>query len=193
MSAPGRQRATAADVVLIARERFQAGERVEMGAIAERLGLNRVTVYRWVGSRERLLVEVLWSLAEATLRVAREQVRARGGERIVSILSLFIVAVLGNPGMIQFAEQEPDLTLRLLTREDAGFQTRLIGWVQEVLEEEVTRGRLELRGDPADYAYALVRVLESFVMVDLITGEQPQPERAEHVMRLLLGRRGVEL
>ena len=53
---------------------------------------------------------------------------------------------------------------------------------------EVTAGRLELRGDPDDYAYALVRVLESFVMTDLITGEKPQPKRAEHVMRLLLVR-----
>jgi AcrR family transcriptional regulator len=188
MTAPGRPRASAADVVLLARERFQAGERVEMGTIAEAVGLNRVTVYRWVGSRERLLVEVLWSLAEATLRAAREEVRAVGGERIVRILSRFILAVLQNPGMTQFAEHEPDLAMRLLTREDAGFQARLIGWVHEMLTEEVTAGRLELRSDPGDYAYALVRVLESFVMTDLITGERPHAERAEHVMRLLLVR-----
>ena len=188
MSAPGRQRATAADVVLLARERFQAGERVEMGTIAESLGLNRVTVYRWVGSRDRLLVEVLWSLAEATLRAAREQVRAVGGERIVRILSQFILAVLTNPGLMQFVEHEPDLALRLYTREEAGFQSRLIDWVHEALEEEVTAGRLELRGEPRDYAYALVRVQESFVVTDMITGEKPQTERAEHVMRLLLGR-----
>jgi AcrR family transcriptional regulator len=188
MTASGRTRASAADVVLLARERFQAGDRVEMGTIAEALGLNRVTVYRWVGSRERLLVEVLWSLAEATLRTAREEVRVQGGERVVRILSQFIVAVLTNPGLMHFVEQEPDLALRLLTREDAGFQSRLIDWVHEVLSEEVTAGRLELRGDPGDYAYALVRVQESFVMTDLITGERPQAERAEHVMRLLLGR-----
>jgi AcrR family transcriptional regulator len=188
MSASRRPRVTAADVVLLARERFQAGGRVEMGTLAEALGLNRVTVYRWVGSRERLLVEVLWSLAEATLRGARTQVRAVGGERIVRILSQFILAVLANPGLTQFAEQEPELALRLLTREDAGFQSRLIDWVQEVLVEEMAAGRLELRSDSGDYAYALVRVLESFVMTDLITGEKPQPERAEHVMRLLLVR-----
>jgi AcrR family transcriptional regulator len=188
MAASGRTRASAADVGLLARERFQRGERVEMGAIAGTLGLNRVTIYRWVGSRERLLVEVLWSLAEPTLRAAREQVRVRGGERIVRILSRFIVAVLSNRGLTHFVEQEPDLALRLLTREDAGFQSRLIDWVHGVLLEEIAAGRLELRGDPGDYAYALVRVLESFVMTDLITGEKPQAERAEHVMRLLLGR-----
>jgi AcrR family transcriptional regulator len=175
-------------VFLLARERFLAGERVEMGGIAEQLGLNRVTIYRWVGSRERLLVEVLWSLAEPTLCGARERVKDVGGERIVRILSEFIVAVLSNTGMTEFVEHEPDLALRLLTREDAGFQSRLIDWVHELLIEEANDGQLELRSDPADYSYALVRVLESFVMTDLITGEKPRPERAAHVMRLLLVR-----
>jgi AcrR family transcriptional regulator len=67
------QRATAQDAVLLARRRFQAAERIDMGAIAQELGVNRVTLYRWVGSRDRLLVEVLWSLADATL--AREDAR----------------------------------------------------------------------------------------------------------------------
>ena len=54
------QRATAQDAVLLARRRFLAAERIDMGAIAQELGVNRVTLYRWVGSRDRLLVEVLW-------------------------------------------------------------------------------------------------------------------------------------
>jgi AcrR family transcriptional regulator len=183
-----RVRATPADAFSVARERFLAGGRVEMGMIAEELGLNRVTLYRWVGSREQLLVEILWSLAEPTLRAAREEVSERGAERIVGILSEFIVSVVTNTGLTHFAEQEADLALRLMTREDAGFQQRLIEWVHRVLNEEVTAGRLELRSDPAEYAYALVRVLESFVMTDLITGEQSHAERAAHVMRLLLVR-----
>jgi AcrR family transcriptional regulator len=183
-----RPRATPEDAFRVARERFLAGGRVEMGTIAEELGLNRVTLYRWVGSREQLLVDVLWSLAEPTLRASHDQVSERGAERIVRILSEFVVSVVSNSGLRHFAEQEPDLALRLLTREDAGFQRRLIDWVGQVLIEEVTAGRLELRSDPADYAYALVRVFESFAMTDLITGEQSHPERAAHVMRLLLVR-----
>ena len=34
-----------------------------MSALADELGVNRVTLYRWIGSRDRLLVEVIWSLA----------------------------------------------------------------------------------------------------------------------------------
>lgn len=179
---------TAVDVFHLARARFMAGERVEMGALAEELGMNRVTVYRWVGSRDQLLVEVLWSLAQATLEHEREQVTDAGGERVVRVLTNFIVAVLSNPAMIRFVEQEGELAMRLLTRADAGFQPRFIEWVHDLLVEECMTGRLELRHEISDYAYALVRVLESYISLDLITGEQPDPKRAEHVLRLLLVR-----
>jgi AcrR family transcriptional regulator len=177
---------TALDVFELARSRFMAGERVEMGALAEELGLNRVTIYRWVGSREQLLVEVLWSLAEPTLRHERESVGETGAERIVRILTNFIVAVISNHGMVRFVEQEGELVMRLLTREDAGFEPRLVAWVHELLLEECEAGRLKLPGEAMDCAFGLVRVLESYISLDLITGETPQPERAERILRLLL-------
>src|SRR5687768_8143034 len=52
------------EVLRLARRRLAAGERLEMSSLAAELGVNRVTLYRWVGSRERLLVEVLWSMAD---------------------------------------------------------------------------------------------------------------------------------
>ena len=54
-----------------------------MSALAEELGVNRVTLYRWVGSRNQLLVEVIWSLAERTLDDIDGRVRAKGAERVV--------------------------------------------------------------------------------------------------------------
>jgi hypothetical protein len=68
-------RSNALDALRLARRRFLRGQRVDMGAIALELGVNRVTLYRWVGSRERLLVEVVWSLADTTLQ--REGARTR--------------------------------------------------------------------------------------------------------------------
>ena len=56
--------------VPLARRRFLAGERLDMTALATELGVNRVTLYRWVGSREKLLVEVIWDLGTRTLRDA---------------------------------------------------------------------------------------------------------------------------
>ena len=49
-----------------ARRTFLAGQRVDMGELARDLGINRATLYRWVGSRDQLLVEIVWSLADRT-------------------------------------------------------------------------------------------------------------------------------
>jgi AcrR family transcriptional regulator len=186
VSSPPRPKPSAVDAVALARERFLAGERVEMGVLADEVGANRVTVYRWVGSREKLLVEVLWSLAEPTLDHERGRVTATGSERVVRILTNFIVAVVSNPGMTRFVSDEGELAIRLMTRPEAGFQPRLIAWVHDLLEEETTAGRLELPGELNDCAYGIVRVLESYISLDLIQGVQPDPARAEHIFRLIL-------
>ena len=67
----------------LARRKWQAAERIDMTALARELGVNRVTLYRWVGSREQLLVEVIWSLAELSLENLVARTRATGAERVV--------------------------------------------------------------------------------------------------------------
>ena len=52
-------RPTALDAFRLARRAFLDGRRVDMGVLARELDVNRATLYRWVGTREHLLVEVL--------------------------------------------------------------------------------------------------------------------------------------
>jgi AcrR family transcriptional regulator len=179
-------RPTALDALKLARRRFQAAERIDMGAMAEELGVNRVTLYRWVGSRNHLLVETLWALAEATLARQEERVRDRGAERIVQIVTRFVDACVTNAGMRRLLSEEGELVMRLLTRSDAGFQPRLIDAIRRLLDEETRAGRLDLPVDLAEVAYVVVRLIESYVYLDLITGEQPDARRAEPVLRMLL-------
>jgi len=179
-------RPTALDAFTLARRRFLAGERLDMTALATELGVNRVTLYRWVGSREKLLVEVIWGLGSRTLRDATRRSRKRGADRIVGIVSRFTAAVLANPGMSRFLADEGELAMRLLTRRDMDFQPRLIAAVEELLETEVQRGTLDLPADVHDVAYTMVRIVESYIYLDLITGEPPDAGRAEAILRLLL-------
>ena len=53
------------DALREGRRRFLAGQRVDMSELATALGISRATLYRWVGDREQLLGEILWSFAEA--------------------------------------------------------------------------------------------------------------------------------
>jgi AcrR family transcriptional regulator len=180
------RRPTPLDAFRLARRKFLSAERIDMSALADELGVNRVTLYRWVGSRDRLLVEVVWSLGERTLQKVDRGVRATGGERVVRVVTRFLDDVISNPGMRRWLADEGELAMRLLTRHDTDFQPRLIDAIEEILREESDAGRLSLPVDLHEVAYVIVRLIESYTYLDLITGEQPDARRAEPVLRMLL-------
>jgi len=157
-----------------------------MSGLAEDLGVSRVTLYRWVGSREHLLVDVIWSLARRTLDTIESEVTETGPERIVQIVTRFLDAVITNAGMRRWLAEEGESAMRLLTRHQTGFQPRLIDAMHDLLREETDAGRLALPVDLREVAYVIVRLIESYTYLDLITGEQPDAQRAEPILRLLL-------
>jgi AcrR family transcriptional regulator len=176
------------EVLRLARRRLVSGARLEMSALAAELGVNRVTLYRWVGSRERLLVEVLWSMADRALRAVRSQVPA-APDRAVKVVVGFLECVLANPGMQHLLAADPELTMRLLTHRAAGFQPRLLAAVEELLREETAAGRLDVPMDAHELAYVVVRVIESYTYLDVLLGEEPEAHRAEAALHVLLDRR----
>ncbi len=180
------RRPTPLDAFRLARRKFLAAERIDMSALADDLGVNRVTLYRWVGSREQLLVEIVWSLGSKTLANCDRRTRARGAERIIKVVIRFLDDVISNEGMRRWLAEEGELAMRLLTRHDTDFQPRLIAAVEALLREETEAGRLDLPVDLHEVAYVIVRLIESYTYLDLITGEQPDAQRAEPVLRLLL-------
>jgi len=106
----------------------------------------------------------------------------RGAERVVAVVTRFTEVVIANPGMQRWLAEEGELAMRLLTRSDRGFQPRLIGYVEGLLERE----RVELEAGRREVAYVIVRVIESYTYLDLILGERPDARRAEPILRLLL-------
>ena len=179
-------RPTATDAFRLARRHWLAGDRVDMSAMAAELNVNRVTLYRWVGSREQLLVEVVWSLGARTLEKVDARVRAKGAERIVRVVTRFLEDVIPNEGMRRWLAEEGELAMRLLTRHDTDFQPRLIDAIQRLLQEETDAGRLDLPVELREVAYVIVRLIESYTYLDLITGERPEAGRAEPIFRRLL-------
>jgi AcrR family transcriptional regulator len=179
-------RPTGLDAFLRARKRFLAAERIDMSALAADLGVSRVTLYRWVGSRDRLLVEVIWSLARRTLENIEAEADDAGPERIVRVVTRFLEDVIANPGMQRWLAEEGESAMRLLTRGESGFQPRLIDAMHDLLTEQADAGALALPVDLREVAYVIVRLIESYTYLDLITGEEPDARRAEPILRLLL-------
>lgn len=173
-----------------ARRGFLAGDRVDMGALARELGVNRATLYRWVGSRDQLLIEVLWSLADRTFdRLLTDPPPSGSGQsRVATVLDAWVHGVIANRGMRAFVENEGDLALRLLTTRATDYQARLLGRVRALLAEDLDAGRVRSDIPLDDLTYVVVRILESYVYLTLITGEQPDPDRAGRVLHALLPR-----
>jgi AcrR family transcriptional regulator len=179
-------RPTASDALRLAQRRFLAAERIDMSAVAEELGINRVTLYRWFGSRDRFLVEVIWALARRTLDMVEGETRQRGAARIVAVVTGFLDTVIADAGMQRWLSEDGEHAMRLLTRHETSFQPRLIAAIEDLLEHEADAGRLELPVDLHELAYVIVRLIESYTYLDLITGEKPEAARAEPILRMLL-------
>jgi AcrR family transcriptional regulator len=181
------RRPTALDAFKRARRNFQEGRRLDMRALAADLGVNRVTLYRWVGSREQLLCEVLWSLTERTVQKRLLELEPTSDcSRLGPVLTEFVRDVKQNKGMHRFLDEEGELALRLLTVSSGGFQPRFIALVHALLVEDLEAGRLTSPIPLDDLAFTLVRIVESYVHRRIITGEEPDADGAGRVLNALL-------
>ena len=182
-------RPTALDAFRQARRTFLGGDRVDMQALARSLGVDRATLYRWVGSREQLLTEILWSLIEPTIRKLRTEAggsAAAGQSPAAAVITGTVRHVIASPGMRRFLDREGELALRLLTTRATDFETRLTSLVGELVDQEASAGRLAAAVPQEDLPYVLVRIMESYIYLGLITGQHPDPDRADRVISALL-------
>jgi len=167
---------------------FMRRERIDMSAMARQLDINRATLYRWVGSREQFLVEMIWQLTLKSLDQIERGLDSTGPDRIISLTTRFAEQVIENPGMKHWLATEGDSAMGLLTRSEAGYQSRLIGWMEESIDYQVISGHMSLPPDVGshDLAYVIERVMAGYIYLDLITGEKPDARRAEPLLRMLL-------
>jgi AcrR family transcriptional regulator len=184
---PGRPAAASRDDVLSAATRqYLSGERVDVQAIAARLGLGRTTVYRWFGSREQLIGEVLVRTGLPELERARAEARGRGGRMLLDTFDRFNRALADAPALSRFVEHEREAALRILTAGDGPVQPRIVAAIEELIENEVSAG-YEPPVEPGTLAYAIVRLAEAFLFNDVAAGIRGDVDRLRDVEAALLG------
>jgi AcrR family transcriptional regulator len=177
---------TPLDAYELARRAFLASERVDMTAIATELGVSRVTLYRWVGSRAALLGEVMASLAIRTAQLERTRIGATGADAIARVAAHLVQTLMANDAMQHLLRTEPDFALRVLTTSEGPTAARITDYWTSEIEAELAEGRLNSALPPRDLAYLIVRLSESFVYKEVIVGEPADPANAERVFRMIL-------
>lgn len=172
--------------VRLARRAFVAGERIDLNRLSAELGVDRTTLFRWVGNRDRLIGTVLVSLADPTLRAVVERTGGSGPERVGRIMGDFSRAVIDAPYYRAFLRRETERALRLITTQAGPVQAFVVEAVRELVDAEFERCGLAPTMPLHDLAYLVARIAESFIYTDLISGEEPDADKAEAAVTALL-------
>jgi AcrR family transcriptional regulator len=171
----------------VAMHRYLRGRRVDVQAIAAELGLGRTTVYRWFGSREGLIGEVLVRAAEPLLKDARAKARGRGGPALLDTFDRLNRSLVEAPALRQFVEQEREAALRIITSSAGRPQRVMVARIAEMIEEEERAGNYDPPVEPSTLAYAIVRLAEAFLFNDAIAGIRGDVDRLRDVEAAILG------
>jgi AcrR family transcriptional regulator len=185
---PGRPPAASREEVLAAAmHRYLRGQRVDIRAIAGELGLGRATIYRWFGSREKLIGEVLFAAAKPLLDDARASARRRGGAGLLDTFDRFNRSLADAPALRHFVEAERDAALRIITSGAGTLQPRMVASIAELIEDEIEAGRYEPPVETSTLAYAIVKLAEAFLFSDAAAGMRGDVDRLRDVEAALLG------
>lgn len=165
---------------------FVRDGRLDMEALANEFPVSRATLYRVVESRDRLLGDVLWTLAERTLRLAeRDATSPPGLDRIIEISRLFKQYTLEFEPLRRLLRAEPETAFRVLLSPMGRVSDRVVKEWIGILQGAVDRGEITLPFDVEWFAYVFVRTGETMLYSDLLAGREPDLDVAEFVQRLL--------
>ncbi|NKF22884.1 QsdR family transcriptional regulator [Solimonas marina] len=170
----------------MALQKWLAGERIEVAALATELGVGRATLFRWIGSRELLVGEVLWVLLSNVWARATRDSRGSLADYAADVSYRVMSEVLAFEPFRRFLDQDPEYALRVLMSKDSPVQSRIIAEVRKVVCEHVEVNRVRLMLDIDDLAYILVRIVESCMYSDQIAGRKPKLEAARDAIRILV-------
>ena len=175
------------DVVRLAREQFLDGRRVDLTVVARQLGLGRATIYRWFGSRDALLGEIIVDELERIVAHHRRKVRRRGAVGLLEVFDRVNRTLSGARPLRRLLEQERESALRLLTSGAGPVHTRSVACVKGLIDAEVSAGRYQAPADTGTLAYAIVRLANAFLYNDVAIGIRGDWERLHQVEAALLG------
>ncbi|MEX2193979.1 MAG: QsdR family transcriptional regulator [Thermoleophilaceae bacterium] len=175
---------TPQDAIALARRKWLRGESVDMGALATELDTSRATLYRWVGSRERLIGEALWSLFSEIFEEGKARASGSGAALIHQVFEHGLRTMGASPAMRAFIARDPEYALRVLTSKASVVQGRAIAAFRDLIAEQPGYTHPL---DPDTLAYLTVRIAESFLYTDVITGGEPDLDKAVAALAVMLG------
>lgn len=183
-------RATPADAFRKARRMWLKGERIHLASLSAELNIGRATLFRWVGNKELLLGEVLWSLYEPLRLEALGNTPGQGVEFVVGVYRHINSTLLHSEPLRRFIHEDPEYALKILTSSQSTIHSRTVEANTRTLKDQVAQGHISPPMRVESLSYFMVRLAESCLYSDIINGREPRDEELEDActaVRILLG------
>jgi AcrR family transcriptional regulator len=177
------RRPTRDDALDLARRMFLAGERVDMQVIAGRLSVSRATMHRWLGTRERLLGEVLGGITTEILDAIDATATGLGVERFLNVSRQLMETYTGLEPVRLFVAREPQLALRVILGERGAVHERLAEGLARITAAERSRAEQQRLDDVLEM---IIQVSTALIWATIAIGDEPQIDRAVAINRALL-------
>jgi hypothetical protein len=174
------------DVVRAGCRYFLQHGTIDMDALAVYMCISRATLYRVVHGRDRLIGEVFWRLSERELAQARRERTCTGVDGVLQVTRRFCARLLNSKPFRAFLVAEPDTAARILFTPSGGVHQRVVLVQREILIEAAGTGDTWLAADLDRLAYLYVRIFESMLYAELLTGRELDPGLAERAAIALL-------
>lgn len=159
---------------------------LDMEALALASNVSRATLYRVVGSRDRVLGDILWRQGSRVLSRIACETEGRGVDRLVEISRRFHATLRSYPPLLSFLRADPGTAFRVLLTPEARVHSRFVEQWRTLLQGAVDAGEVELPMDVDDAAFVLVRLGESLLYSDLFGDREPDLDLLPRVQRALL-------
>lgn len=180
---PRFQRPTRKDVLELASAMFANEERVDMGTLATQLSVSRATLYRWVGSREQLLDDVLDQLTQQFVTAAHAECRGQGDERVIDFARRVMLSTFAFAPARTFVAREPELALKLILGKTGAVHRRLTEGLATVAADQYPPRELAAIEPLFD---VIVQTCTALQWSTFAVGDQPPIDDAIAIIGLVL-------
>jgi len=157
-----------------------------MDRLASSMCISRATLYRVVHGRDRLIGEVLWRLGEQQLTLARKERTGTGIDGVLEVTRRFCTRLLAAEPFRAFLAAEPDTAARVLFTAAGGVHQRTVAVQKQILVEAAGSDDGWLTADLDRLAFLYVRIFESMLYAELLTGRTLDRDLAERAAIALL-------
>lgn len=174
------------DVLRLARRQWLKGEKINIDGLAKESGLSRVTIYRWVGSKDFLMGEVLWSAFEPAVKKVMSETPGTGLEHILEVHRRLMAIILSFPPMQRFILDDPAYAMRIVSTDASCVIERMIQVTADHLSDQAANGHIELPAPAREIAELIIRINSAIMYGDILSGRSPAIEQASKLDRMVL-------